>query len=186
MKNNRKLRALTEGALFIALALVLDQIDLFTLPDGGSINLLMVPIFFYCARWGFGPGMLVSFVFSVLKPLLGGAITVGWQSLLGDYIVAFTLLGLAGLFHRHTYGYFIGTVVGCLARFLVAYIVGVVLWGVYMPDTFFGMTMTSPWIYSAIYNGSYIAIDMILCLVVGAALYKPLGKYIRGEDLKKG
>ena len=52
-----------------------------------------------------------------------------------------------------------------------------------MPDTFFGMTMTTPWFYSFLYNGSFIAVDMALCLVVGALVYKPLGKYIRGEDL---
>ena len=52
-----------------------------------------------------------------------------------------------------------------------------------MPDTFFGMTMTSPWFYSVLYNGSYMVISMALCLVVGALLWKPLGKFIRGEDL---
>ena len=185
MKNHLKLRALTEGALFVALALILDKLKLYELYDGGSINLLMIPIFFYCARWGFGPGMLVSCVFSVLKPLLGGAITVGWQSLLGDYIVAFAVLGLAGLFHKEKYGYYIGTVVGSVARFLVHYIVGATLWAEYMPESFFGMTMTTPWFYSAIYNGLYMAVNMVLCLLVGALLWKPLGKYIRGEDLAK-
>ena len=28
-------------------------------------------------------------------------------------------------------------------------------------------------------------IDMLVCLLVGALLWKPLGKYIRGEDLQK-
>ena len=28
-------------------------------------------------------------------------------------------------------------------------------------------------------------IGMLICLVVGALVFKPLGKYIRGEDLKK-
>ena len=31
----------------------------------------------------------------------------------------------------------------------------------------------------------FMLIDMILCLVIGALIFKPLGKYIRGEDLKK-
>ena len=64
-----------------------------------------------------------------------------------------------------------------------AYIVGATIWAEYMPETFFGMTMTTPWFYSALYNGSYMLIDMILCLAVGALIWKPLGKYIRGEDL---
>ena len=140
-----KLRALTEGAVFVALAQILGYLKLFELPNGGSICLAMLPIFIYCARWGFGKGMLASFAFSVLQLLLDGAYAWGWQSMIGDYIVAFTVLGVAGLFHKQKAGFFIGTVVGSLARFLVAWYVGAVVWGEYMPDTFFGMTMTSPW-----------------------------------------
>ena len=47
------------------------------------------------------------------------------------------------------------------------------------------MTMTTPWIYSALYNGFYMLTDCILVLVVGWLLWKPLGKYIRGEDLQR-
>ena len=47
-----------------------------------------------------------------------------------------------------------------------------------------GMTMTSPWFYSLLYNGSYMLPSIILCLVVFAALYKPLKKYFTAEDLK--
>ncbi|MCR5090243.1 MAG: energy-coupled thiamine transporter ThiT [Oscillospiraceae bacterium] len=179
------LRALTEGAVFVALAQILSYIKLFELPQGGSVTVAMLPIFIYCARWGFGPGILASFVYSVLQLLLDGAYAWGWQSMLGDYIVAFTVLGLAGLFHNQRYGLFIGTLVGSLARFLVHYLVGVLVWGEYMPESFFGMTMTTPWFYSFLYNGSYMLIDMVLCLVVGALLFKPLEKYLRGQDLKR-
>ena len=184
MKKNLTLRALVEGAVFVALAQVLSYLKLFELPQGGSITVAMLPIFLYCARWGFGPGLLASFVYSVLQLLLDGAYAWGWQSMLGDYIVAFTVLGFAGLFHKQKNGLYIGTVVGSLARFLVHYLVGVWVWGEYMPDRFFGMTMTTPWFYSFLYNGSYMLIDMVLCLILAALLYKPLGKYIRGEDLK--
>jgi len=54
-----------------------------------------------------------------------------------------------------------------------------------MPDEFFGMTMTSPWIYSALYNGSFLLLSLVLTLVVVAILQKPLGKYLRAEDLQK-
>ena len=65
------------------------------------------------------------------------------------------------------------------------YVVGATVWAEYMPETFFNMTMTSPWIYSALYNGSYMLVDMVIILVIGALLWKPLGKYLRGEDLQK-
>ena len=35
-----------------------------------------------------------------------------------------------------------------------------------------------------LYNGSYMVIDMLLCMVIGLLVWKPLGKYIRGEDLR--
>ena len=185
MKTNThlKLRALCEGAIFVALAQVISYLKFFELPQGGSITVGMLPIFLFCARWGFGPGMLASITYSLLQLLLDGAYAWGWQSMIGDYILAFSVLGLAGLFHKQKYGFFTGTVVGCVARFLVAYVVGATIWAEYMPESFFGMTMTTPWFYSALYNGSYMLIDMILCLAVGALLWKPLGKYIRGEDL---
>ena len=184
MKNNLTLRSLTEGAIFVALAVVVGKLKLFELPQGGSINLAMLPVFFYCARWGFRSGMLASFVYSLLKLAFDGAYAWGWQSIVGDYLVAFTVLGLAGLFAGRRYGFFTGMVVGALARFLVHYVVGATVWAEYMPETFFGMTMHSPWFYSLLYNGSFILVDMILCLVIGWLIWKPLGKYIRGEDLR--
>lgn len=59
-KSHLKLRALCEGAIMVALAYVLSFIKLFELPQGGSIDIGMLPIFLYCARWGFGPGLLAS------------------------------------------------------------------------------------------------------------------------------
>lgn len=185
MKSKLKLRALCEGAIFVAMAQVLSYLKFFELPNGGSITLGMLPIFIYCARWGFGPGMLSSVCYSVLQLLLDGAYAWGWQSIIGDYLLAFSVLGLAGLFSKQKYGLYIGTVVGCLARFLVAYVVGATVWASSMPEEFFGMTMTTPWFYSALYNGSYMLIDLLLCLLVSALLWKPVGAYFRGEDLKK-
>ena len=184
-KSRLTLRALTEGAIFVALAQIISMLKLWELPQGGSVTLCMLPIFIYCARWGFGPGMLASFVFGLLHLLISGAYAWGWQSILGDYLLAYTALGFAGLFHKQKNGFFTGIVVGALARFLVHWIVGATVWAEYMPDTFFGMTMHSPWFYSVLYNGSYMFIDMILCLIVGLLLWKPLGKFIRGEDLAR-
>ena len=67
MNSKISLRALTEGAVFVALAVVVGKLKLFELPQGGSVNLAMLPIFIYCARWGFKPAMLASFVYSLLK-----------------------------------------------------------------------------------------------------------------------
>ena len=122
-KSHLKLRALCEGAIMVALAQVLGYLKFFELPQGGSITIGMLPIFLYCARWGFGPGMLASIVYSVLQLLLDGAYAWGWQSMVGDYILAFSVLGLAGLpifteggglwyVLKPSFGYIIGFVVG--------------------------------------------------------------------------
>ena len=89
----------------------------------------------------------------------------------------------AGLFARRRWSVFYGTVIGGLLRFLAHYLVGALVWGKYMPDEFFGMSMTSPWFYSLLYNGSYMLPDIILCAVVFALLYRPLKKYFTGADL---
>lgn len=49
-KSHLRLRALCEGAIFIALAQVLSYLKLFELPQGGSITIEMLPIFLFCAR----------------------------------------------------------------------------------------------------------------------------------------
>ena len=183
--SHHKLRALCEGAIFVAMAQVLGYLKFFSLPTGGSITLGMLPIFLFCARWGFGPGMLASFSYSLLQLLLDGAYAWGWQSIVGDYLLAYTLLGVAGLFHRNRNGLFWGILFGGLARYLVAWVVGATIWGEYMPESFFGMTMTSPWIYSALYNASYLVPCLLLCLLVGLLLKKPLDRYLRGLDLGK-
>lgn len=185
MKNSSqlKLRALCEGALLIAAAQILGYIKIFALPNGGSITLNMLPIFIYCARWGFGYGILASFVLSLLQLILDGAYAWGWQSIFGDYILAYTVIGLAGIFHKQEKGLFAGIFIGSIARFIVSYIVGATVWGEYMPEQFFGMTMTTPWFYSALYNGSYIFACMLLDLIAAAILFKPLKGFLTGKDL---
>ena len=168
-KSHRKVRMLTEGAVCIALAEILSFIPLYKMPWGGSVDLAMLPIILYCVRWGFGAGMVASFAHAVLQTLFEGGIAIGWQSI------------IAGLFKGK---FFIATVVACVARFLVHYVVGATIWAEYMPETFFKMTMTTPWVYSALYNGAYMLPDMLVILVVGAVLLKtPAKKYITGQDL---
>ena len=168
----------------VALAQILGYLKLYELPQGGSVTLSMLPIFLYCSRWGFGPGMLVSVVFSVLQLMFDGAYAYTWQAMLGDYLLAFSVLGVAGLFSKARYGFFVGAVVGCILRFVCHYVTGATIWGEWMPEEFFGMTMTTPWFYSFLYNGFYMFIDIALCLVIFGLLWKPMGKYLTGKDLK--
>ncbi len=178
-----RLRALCEGAIMVALAQVLSMLKLWELPQGGSVTLGMLPIFLYCTRWGFGPGMLASAAYAVLQLVFDGAYAWGWQSMVGDYLLAFAVLGVAGIFSKSKLGFFWGTVAGCIARFLVHYVVGATVWAEYMPEKFFGMTMTTPWFYSALYNGSYMLVDMVLILIVGVILYKVMPRQMTSQRL---
>ena len=179
--SHRKVRLLTEGALCIALAEILSFLPLYKMPWGGSVDLAMLPVILFCVRWGFGPGMVVSFAHAVIQMLFEGGIALGWQRIVGAFILAYTVLGLAGLFKGK---YVPATIVACAARFLVHYVVGATIWAEYMPETFFNMTMTTPWFYSALYNGAYMLPDMLILLVVGVILLKtPAKKYVTGADL---
>ena len=181
MKSN--LRSLCEGAIMVTIAQILSYIKLWEMPWGGSIVLAMVPIILYAVRWGLGSGLLAGFVFGVLQFTFDGGFAIGWQSIVGDYLLAFTVLGLAGLMKGKKFGVFWGTLIGGFARFLVHYVVGATIWAAYMPDTFFGMTMTSPWIYSLLYNIAYMGPNIILTLVVFGLLYVPMKKYLLGQDI---
>lgn len=182
MKTKKKpVRALTEGAILIAVAEILSFLPLYKLPWGGSIDLAMLPVILFCVRWGFGPGMLASCAHGLLQMLIEGGIAYGWQSILGDFLIAYGVLGIAGLFKGK---FCLATVVACTARFLVHYIVGATIWAELMPESFLGMAMTNPWFYSVLYNGIYMLPDTVLLLVVYLLLYKtPLRRYLKGEDI---
>ena len=114
---------------------------------------------------------------------IDGAVAWGWQSLLLDYLVAFTPLGLAGLFRGKGRGIYVGILLGCFLRFIVHFISGVTIYAITMPTELFGSVYTSPATYSLVYNGSYMLIDTIICLVVFGVLYRPLDKYLQARDI---
>ena len=170
-------RMLCEGAIMIALAQILSFLPLYKLPWGGSIDLAMLPIVLFCTRWGFGAGMLMACAHGILQTLFEGGIAIGWESLLGDFLIAYGALGVAGIFKKR---FVLGASVACTARFLVHYVVGATIWAAYMPEKFFGMTMTSPWLYSALYNGAYMIPDFLLIVLVYFLLCRtPLAAYLK-------
>lgn len=178
-KSHRNVMALCECAILIAAAQVLGYLKLFRLPNGGSVTLNMLPIFLICIRWGAGYGFSSGLIFGLLQMLLDGGIGFGWESILGDYLIAYTVLGAAGMIRCDSLKKAVGTVlIGGLARYAVAVAVGAIVWGKYMPDSFWGMSMNDPWVYSALYNASYIIPSAALCCAVIAIMWKPMKKYL--------
>ena len=183
-KSHTTTRMLTEAAMMVALAQVLSYVKLGEAPNGGSITPAMLPILLYAVRWGAKPGMLAGFVFGLLQLIFDGAYAWGWQSMLLDYLVAFTPRGLAGLFKGKKGGIFAGTALGCAARFAVHFVSGVTIYRIVAPTEFLNRTYSSPALYSLIYNGSYMLPNTLIALVLAAVLYRPLKRYILAEDIR--
>ena len=182
--NHKHIKALTEGAMLVALAHVLSYVKLMQLPNGGSLTPAMFPILFYAHRWGLGKGLMAGFIFGLLQLIFDGAYAWGWQSMLLDYLVAFTPLGLAGLFRGKPWGIFPGTVLGCAARFAVHYYSGVTIYRIVAPTEIPGIgVFDDAVLYSLVYNGVYMLPNALLAMAIAAALYVPMKKYFAGSDI---
>lgn len=185
-KSHLRIRMLCEAAIMVALAEILGMLKIGQLPNGGSINLMMLPIVVYALRWGLGAGLMSGLVLGIVDFMLGGGFAIGWQSILGDYVVACTLIGLAGLGHKKgVVGVIVGSILGCLGRFMSIFITGATLWGEYMPEEFLGMPMTNEWFYSLLYNGISTGVSAVITLVICVVLVKLSGtrKLLLGEDI---
>lgn len=166
MKNKWSVRMLTEAGVMLALAFVLGRIALFKMPQGGSITAgQMIPLIIFAIRYGAGPGIMVGAVYGILDMLFGGSIYHPVQALL-DYPVAYGCLGLVGFFSKpfletHNIGAVIkGTFIGVFGRFICHVLTGVIFFGSYAPEG------QNPWIYSILYNGSFLLVEFIITIVI--------------------
>lgn len=174
---------LTEGGLCLALAIVLSfikvPIGLSFGGFGGSVDLVMVPLVFFALKWGLGWGLASGFIFGTLKYFLSSGAVIHWISIIFDYSFAYAAVGLAGLFmlkdalpdaKRSA----LAALTGCVARFIIHFISGVTVYAEYMPEDFLNMKMSSPAVYSFLYNSTYMLPNTILCVAVMAAIAVPL------------
>ncbi|MGA9225888.1 MAG: energy-coupled thiamine transporter ThiT [Mesobacillus sp.] len=168
---------LVEVAVFSALAYLLDLFSGFLFsriwPQGGSVSIAMVPVFLMAFRWGVKGGVLTGFLFGLLQFILGmSQIYHPVQGIL-DYLVAFALLGLAGIFASQVKAsmqegnkkkwmalVIAGTFIGSALRFIAHFLSGWIFFGSYAPEG------QSAWLYSFIYNGTYMLPSMILSAIV--------------------
>ena len=146
-------RILAETAIFVALATALSLIVVYTLPQGGSITAAsMVPILWLALRRGpkvgIAAGVLYGFIQLALLPYV-----IDPVQLLLDYPLAFGVLGLAGLFQKYPV---VGAAVGISGRFVMHFVAGVVYWAPIEAPTL------NPFVYSAVYNASYILPELVI------------------------
>lgn len=187
-KSHLRIRALCEGAILLALAIVLNLVSkpiFANMVNGGSVSLAMFPILLYAHRWGLGRGLLMGFAYGLLDMLLDGGYAWGWQSILLDYLVAYTALGLGGLFRGKAWGIFPGIAAGCLGRFAVHYFSGITIYKILVPTEVDGFgVFNNPHLYSLVYNGVYMIPNMIIAMIIAAILFVPMKKYFSGSDIR--
>ena len=180
---NKNLQALVECAIFVAMAIGLSYLKIPIGLEfggfGGSIDLVMIPLIVASCRWGLGWGLGASLVFGTLKFFFAGGRAVNWESMLLDYSIAYMFVGFSGLLKRKPDQMWLAALIGCAARFLVHFFSGVTIYAEYMEDIL-GLHMTNVFVYSALYNATYMLpntiLAMILCLILGKALRKQLLK----------
>ena len=175
-----KIKILCEGAILVALAQILGYLKLGRLPQGGSITLAMLPIFIFAYRRGLKHAFIASFALGFLQCTLDNSWTWGWQSIIFDYILAYGILGTAGIWSQKTKGIYKGAILAGLLRMISHTISGYLYMREYLDMEIFGIHTSSPWIYSLLYNGSYIVLSLFVCLIVIYILdrRKLLNKYI--------
>jgi thiamine transporter len=156
-ENSFDTRVLAEVAIAVALATVLSMIKIWQMPQGGSVTLgSMVPLLLIAFRRDIKIGVLTGVIYGLVQLVLGG-----WYyhpaGMFLDYPLAFGVLGLAAIFKKMPT---IGVIVALSLRFISHFLSGVIFFAEYTPE---GM---SPFVYSAIYNGSYIIPEIIVSAIL--------------------
>lgn len=196
---NERTKKLTTTAVMVALAtalaLVSAEIPFLNLPFGGGFTLAsMLPIvlvsYLYGLRWGFSAAGVYSLVQIALGAFTGGGyvialFTEGSDSYMGigtgigiillDYVVAYTVLGIGGLFRKKLSpipALVLGSIVALALRYLVHIVSGALFFGIFA-EGFFGQEILETFsggglsiIYSVFYNGLYMIPEIIITAVV--------------------
>lgn len=181
---NLNVKVLAEIAIVAAIAFVLDYIQgIYTdaifpsfFANGGSIGIAMLPIMILSLRRGLVPGIICGALVGGLD-LLDGFWTYSdnaffaFLQVITDYILAYALVGLAGLFYKKIRGednkvlfILLACVVGGLGKYAAHVVSGILFW----PNDAWGGFV----IYSFLYNGAYIIPSIVLCSLAMYFIFK--------------
>ena len=203
-----KTKRLTESAMLLAIAITLElmaKLFIPELPFGGQITLAsMLPILLISYRHGLKWGFVSSLAYAAIEMLIGmktvsAAFLPGYFGdgamifnallmCLMDYLVAFTVLGLGGIFRNKIQkpgaSLACGAVValGCryVAHILSGYILfsgwaewfftqeGFPAWGVRLAESLSPTALGI--VYSVVYNGMYMIPEMLITVVAALVI----------------
>ena len=172
MKSQKMLR-LVESGLLLAVAAVLSMVKVLELPYGGSITAFSaLPILLVAYRHGTVWGVFTAFSYALMQLVLGaGALSYATSPaaaaaiVLLDYLLAFTVLGLGGIFRKkcENQGPALvwGAVVTGVLRYTLHVIAGCTVWaGLSIPTE-------AALVYSLAYNATYM-VPEVLVTALGA------------------
>lgn len=212
-----KTRRLTESAMLIAVAIVLELVSKLFIPEfpfGGQITLVsMLPVVLISYRHGVKWGLVSAFAYALLEMAIGTKTVIaafqpdyfGEGVLIAnalimcllDYVVAFTALGLGGIFRSRIEkpgaALVAGSVVALLGRYLAHIASGYILFAGYAEWFFTHEKFPLPelgavlieklnpdmlgLVYSVVYNGMFM-IPEIIFTAVGAVLLSRVPKIV--------
>ncbi len=173
---------LAYAALAIALSFLLSNIRLYRMPQGGSITpASMLPLMLFAHAFGIVPGLLTGLAYGVLQFLQTPALLpispfFAICQVVLDYLLAFGLIGLAGIGSKHPdrekQYLVVGIALACALRFVCAVASGMLFFAEYAGDQ-------NPLWYSVVYNGSYMLPEMLICIILGFLIGQRLCRIMR-------
>ncbi|OCA85043.1 energy-coupled thiamine transporter ThiT [Pseudobacillus wudalianchiensis] len=172
-----KLVTMIEIAVMAGLSFILSYVEFGALwAFGGSISLVMVPIFVMAFRRGWQAGFLTGLLVGLISLLTGGYVVHPVQLVL-DYPLAYAVLGLGAfvVFHKPvTIGrIFAGLLLGTSLRLVCHFLSGVIWFGSYAPKG------TPVAVYSFLYNLSYLLPEMLITSAVLLFLKKTAPRFYK-------
>lgn len=163
-------RSLTFAAVCIAMSFALSYLKVVEMPQGGSITIAsLLPLMIYSYMFGTKKGVFAGFIYGILQAFQDTYILHPAQFLL-DYPVAFSAIGLAGMF-AHTDAlrfpqlkFALGAVVAVVGRFIAHFLSGIFAFGAFA-------TIQPVWLYSLVYQAGYVLPDLAIVIVVGILVF---------------
>ena len=202
-----KTKRITESAMLLAIAIVLEflaKLFIPELPFGGQITIVsMLPVVLISYRHGMRWGFVAAFTYALLEMAIGmktvsaaflpgyfgdGTMVVKALTMCAlDYVLAFTALGLGGIFRgkfKNGTALMLGSLVALGARFLCHIASGYILFAEWA-EWFFTQEGFPAWgaqlvaelspaalglVYSVVYNGMYMVPEMLLTALMALVI----------------
>ena len=171
LQDSSRVRIHAQVAIVVALATVFDlfskSVPLPRLPYGGSISVGMLPIMVLALLRGWKVGGAAGVIYGMVA-LVREQHFIHPVQLVLDYPLAFGCIGLTGIttLNESSRTALLRMRVGAAVlassslRFSAHFVSGIIFWAQFAPE---GQPV---WLYSLIYNGSYMLVETILDLVL--------------------